>query len=507
MKIEHGKTLSDPDFLYTSIENVDAYTEDLNKILVDPSEVHPLTYKLRTAYFKTLEQGAKMGTISENERVQCIDLYLHIKNIVKKGSIPATPLKQFKIILNDLDAIDFLEQLEMNGVVFETSKYELQEEMERFGKTEDTLADQPFGIIECEGGTTINRRIIEAFVSDVGELEDAFRDLPRRNLRNRVLLSNSIKKQIKELLLIPGVTYKKITERTGLHRSTVWEWTKDETCYGTVPNLKQLFDEMIAGWTVDIDSVNGIAYCTKDYSKKGMPDAELTDKLSAMITNSPTLKSMQQNGALEGLSMDEIRDIYIKDTTKDTIANINKERDKQLLEKFQQEGAFELGLLPIFNLSNMNSWKSYKQKTPEFRTCEEINDPKAYAIRIDSNDLTPVLFRDCTVIVSPGSELKTNEPARVLVQYANTETKEMFTYIGTYNSDDHVYYAHGKPASERIETIQLLGTEEPITVGFSDGFLIKEGDVNEVIKNQEAHYKLDKNIRLVFCHKIIEVKN
>ena len=60
---------------------------------------------------------------------------------------------------------------------------------------------------------------------------------------------------------------------------------------------------------------------------------------------------------------------------------------------------------------------------------------------------------------------------------------------------------------EKAVALQILGIEDPITVGFVNNAFVKEGSIQDIIDKGDMNFKVDPEIIIVFCHKIVTVKS
>jgi len=89
------------------------------------------------------------------------------------------------------------------------------------------------------------------------------------------------------------------------------------------------------------------------------------------------------------------------------------------------------------------------------------------------------------------------------VQTFNKVKNKSFKGIGTYFSKTHkVGDIQGTATS-----ITVAGVEEPTVAGFINNKHVKDGDITDIIENDNKYFKLNREVKLTFCHKIVAVKS
>ena len=256
-------------------------------------ETHPLSYRLVTVYIQATQRNIHSTQITENERIQTIDLIYHLYYLLNAKGVTTEAAKQIGYILKTIKSDHLLEVLNTAGVSFDKIKNSLIGAIEQYGTSNDSVGDEPYNAHSEHPFISFNRDYIGHLIQETIALENLF-SLPVRNTKQRVIIGHSISKIITDYGNMMALAH-----RTSIDRTTLYKWTNNATSYG-LPSLLKKLTRQFKDYEIDTKTIPGkadiVKKVTKSYPEVDQITLTNTEKGEPMSSN--TIESNLLVGAL-----------------------------------------------------------------------------------------------------------------------------------------------------------------------------------------------------------------
>lgn len=213
---------------------------------------NPLSYTLLKAHISAVERNAQPNQITENERIQTLDLVNHLKFLVNAKGLTVETSRVLSNLCKSLELRNYFRVLVAVGIQFESNRAILQTAVEQYGMTGDGIGDIPYDVDSEYLIQDYTRRYIEYLLEEVLRLEEIY-DLPVRNIKQKVIVGFSVKQAIRDC---PNISF--LAKYSKVDRSTLYNWTSEGLVYAS-PNLLNKLTKVFKNLTLDITSVPGKA--------------------------------------------------------------------------------------------------------------------------------------------------------------------------------------------------------------------------------------------------------